>query len=316
MEIHALLNALPQACLLVDPKSKKISYANTHACHLLGVSDSELLATFLSEHLQMPRAGQAINHWRKGTLWLNVTEEKITLNKKTHILFVLKKVDAHIDPIWTQNAVEISEVLVHRFRSTLTGVMGFADLLGMNDSLSDEAKEELDAVQTGLSAMRSLLDKLDHFRQLPQVATENIDLRSVVQQCVLHFHQLGEKRLQFHSNLQENVVLKTDQFLLQELLSCLIENAIDSVEEETDEIHVSIDKAGEIVVKNTGKLIDKEDSLKIFHPFFTTKAQSLGLGLSRAALIAEELGMYLYLKTNSHIEGVQFCLEWPILNKK
>jgi signal transduction histidine kinase len=314
MELPALLNALPQACLLVDPQSKRITHANTDACNLLGVSSLELEQTFLSEHVQMPRAGQAINFWRKGTTWLNVTEEQITLNNETHILFVLKKVDAHIDPVWTQNAVEISEVLVHRFRSTLTGVMGFADLLAMNDSLSDEGKEELDAVTTGLSAMRSLLDQLDHFRQLPNVSMASVDLHTVVQQCVLHFQQLGEKRLQFHTNLKENVVLKTDESLLQELLSCLIENAIDAIEEETDEIQVYLDKAGEIIVKNTGKLIDKDQSLKIFHPFFTTKAQSLGLGLSRAALIAEALGMYLYLKTNNQIEGVQFCLEWPKLN--
>lgn len=311
MELQALLNALPQACLLVAPDSKKISFANAHACHLLGENELNLKDTFLSDHVQMPSAGQAINYWRKGTLWLNVTEEQISLNNQTYILFVLKKVDAHIDPIWTQNAVEISEVLVHRFRSTLTGVMGFADLLEMNDSLTEDAKEELGAVQTGLKAMRSLLDKLDHFRQLPTVSLATTDLHSVVQQCVQHFQKLGEKRLQFHSNLKEGSEIKTDQIMLQELLSCLIENAIDAVQEETDEIWVTIESNGEILVKNTGSLIDKGESLKIFHPFYTTKAQSLGLGLSRAALIAEALGMYLYLKTNNAIEGVQFCLELP-----
>lgn len=316
MEIPALLNALPQACLLVDPKTKRIRYANAHASALLDVTELALKDTFLADHMQMPRAGQAINYWRKGPLWLHVTEEQVSLAAESYILFVLKKVDPHIDPVWTQNAVEISEVLVHRFRSTLTGVMGFADLLGMSDSLSEDDKEELDAVQTGLAAMRSLLDQLDHFRQLPQVSASSVDIHTLVHQCVLHFQQLGEKRLQFYSNLKTNVQLKTDQALLQELLSCLIENAIDAVEEETDEIHVILDEVGEIVVKNTGKLINKEDGLKIFHPFFTTKAQSLGLGLSRAALIAESLGMYLYLKTNNPIEGVQFCVELALSTKK
>jgi C4-dicarboxylate-specific signal transduction histidine kinase len=103
--------------------------------------------------------------------------------------------------------------------------------------------------------------------------------------------------------------IKTDEKLFKEMLSSLIDNAIDALEEETDEIIVRIVSAHEITVTNSGLPIKAKEVRKIFHPFFTTKAQSLGLGLSRAALIAESMGMYLYLKMNNKQDGVVFSIE-------
>lgn len=308
MDIQALLNALPQACVLVSPNELKILYANNHSTRLLAVDLDALVGSHLADHMSPPLQKGAVNLWRKGSLWLKIEEQKLELGEEVYLLFTLTKVEPHIDPTWIQNAVELSEVMVHRFRSTLTGIMGFADLLEMEE-LSESALEDLNAMQTGLRAMRDMLDELDRFRQIPSSNMREYSLFDLLQEVVHSYRNLGEKRIKLLDHSNGLLQIKTDEKLFKEMLSNLIDNAIDALEEETDEIVVSIQNANELTVANSGLPIKPLEVSKIFHPFFTTKAQSLGLGLSRAALIAESMGMYLYLKMNNKQDGVVFSIE-------
>lgn len=308
MDIQALLNALPQPCLLISPESQKIAYINNLATRLIGKAKEDLMDSLLADHLTAPLPKGAVNLWRKGALWLKIEEQKITLLEKDFILFTLTKVEPHINPVWIQNAVELSEVMVHRFRSTLTGIMGFADMLAMED-LNESASSDLEAMQTGLKGMREMLNELDKFRQVPKANVQSHSLFALLEATVNSYRSLGEKRIQLEDQIGANIEVMTDGDLFVEMISNLINNAIDAVKDETDEIRVTIKNPYEITIYNSGSTIKPEHIDKIFHPFFTTKAQSLGLGLSRSALIAESMGMYLYLKINNKQEGVVFSIE-------
>jgi signal transduction histidine kinase len=301
------LHQLQEACILANATSRQLFFANHSALKLLGVEELPQEA-YLQDFLQPPSGARNVNHWRKGKQWFDLKEEKAQICGQTYILYTLRPNDPHIDPIWVQNAVELSEVMVHRLRSTLTGTMGFAELLGMHADLNEEAQSEQEAVTVGLRSMQKMLDELDRFRQLPEAEMQAVDVYSLAEGCVQTFRKMGEKRLQFHAE-GESFESQADPKLLTELLECLLENAIDAIQSETDEIHLQLLGTTEIQVCNTGPLIPAADEKRIFHPFFTTKAQNLGLGLSRAALLARAMGMYVYLKTNSRESGVCFTLE-------
>jgi signal transduction histidine kinase len=76
--------------------------------------------------------------------------------------------------------------------------------------------------------------------------------------------------------------LYTNKTALEIILSNLLKNAIEAVDEK-GRIEVSLRKEGEktvLVVKDNGHGIPKKHIKKVFDPFFSTKRDSTGLGLS------------------------------------
>ncbi len=65
-------------------------------------------------------------------------------------------------------------------------------------------------------------------------------------------------------------------------------------------------------VSNQGTINLDEAANQVFKPFFTTKTQNLGIGLSMARRIAEAHGGTLYLAANDQIQGTCFTLELPV----
>jgi signal transduction histidine kinase len=266
---------------------------------------------FRSEYLNPPSGARNVNLWRKGQLWFDMHEEQVEICGVPYILCVFSEDHPHIDPVWVENAVEISEVMVHRFRSTLTGIMGFSEMLGLRvGEMGERAKDEFEAIDLGLKSMQDMLNTLDAFRQIPTLELKPTDLNSLIKEIAGDLKQMGEKRIRFEVKGTWQRAVLADAQVIKEIIYAIVENAIDALQYETEVIELITDaENGEIKVRNTAAPIPSKDEGRIFHPFFTTKAKNLGLGLSRAALLAERMGMYLYLKSNNNIQGVIFALD-------
>ena len=92
---------------------------------------------------------------------------------------------------------------------------------------------------------------------------------------------------------------------LQQVLQNLVANGIDAMHGSTgriQELWITTGKkaAGEVVVKikDSGVGLSQEVSDRIFQPFFTTKPQGIGLGLSISRSIIESHGGHLSASQN------------------
>ena len=95
----------------------------------------------------------------------------------------------------------------------------------------------------------------------------------------------------------ENLILKIDERYIKQCLINIIQNSIDSIIEKkkhnkSDERNILIklkliDNNAVITVKDTGIGIKEEELSKIFEPYFTTKRNGTGLGLTNVIRIIE-----------------------------
>ena len=95
----------------------------------------------------------------------------------------------------------------------------------------------------------------------------------------------------------ENLILKIDEKYIKQCLINIIQNSIDSIIEKkkhnkSDENNISIklkllDNYALISIKDTGIGIKEEELSKIFEPYFTTKRNGTGLGLTNVIRIIE-----------------------------
>jgi CheY-like chemotaxis protein len=113
------------------------------------------------------------------------------------------------------------------------------------------------------------------------------------------------------------VVVHGDRMALEQVVTNLIENAIDA-SGDGGVVAVRVrrdDRRGLLVVEDTGPGVDPEHIGRIFEPFFTTKGvgQGTGLGLPVSAGLVERQGGSLQLENRPQADiGARFVVGLPL----
>ncbi|MFW5753831.1 MAG: sensor histidine kinase, partial [Marinilabiliaceae bacterium] len=161
-------------------------------------------------------------------------------------------------------------------------------------NVEPEETEALKEVEQALQTIHKRTDGLLHFvntyRNLTKIPTPNFsifkvsDLLSNIRE--LHEKEIKEKGIECSILVDpESLELSADEHLIEQVLINLVKNAIHAVENMPDpriEIKAYLNRRGRITIQVTdnGKGILPDVLDKIFIPFFTTKPQGSGIGLS------------------------------------
>ena len=143
----------------------------------------------------------------------------------------------------------------------------------------------------------SLLDLAKSESKNRQYVKEN--LSKIVEKSVLTFESIVyEKGIKLNYDIEKNIVFYCDMNEMKQLIAILLDNAIKNTKE-SDDVFVGLSSKKnniEIIVKNKGKEIAKEDQEKIFERFYKVdksrnrKSGGYGLGLAIAKNIVNKHG--------------------------
>ena len=114
--------------------------------------------------------------------------------------------------------------------------------------------------------------------------------------------------------------IRGDRIQLQQVVLNLVVNAMDAMRDTPERCVTVRTMASDpqtvcVSVCDTGPGIENEKLGRIFQPFFTTKAEGLGMGLSIARTIVEAHGGLLWA-TNNPTAGASFHFKIPIVAAK
>jgi len=110
--------------------------------------------------------------------------------------------------------------------------------------------------------------------------------------------------------------IRADKDMVKRILVNLAENAIQAMAK-GGRLKVSTKKTEESVevsFKDTGTGISKDNMIKLFTPFFTTKAQGIGMGLAICKKLSESYGGSIEVKSEEG-KGTIFTAKLPIQQK-
>jgi NO-binding membrane sensor protein with MHYT domain len=172
-----------------------------------------------------------------------------------------------------------------------------------------EVVEDANRVSTVISRVRSLLKKA------PPDKVE-LDINEVVQEVsVLVRNETARNGVQVGLRLAAGLPrVQGDRVQLQQVLINLIMNAIDAMRTATDRARyldiMSAKHADGVVVRvqDSGIGLDPDRLERIFEPFYTTKPQGIGIGLSISRSIIESHGGRLWTEPASYGAIFQFTL--------
>src|SRR5208283_3556838 len=193
---------------------------------------------------------------------------------------------------------ELAAGLAHEIRNPLAGIAGVIEIIGRDLPSTSPARAVVKDVRLEIVQInRILTDLLETARpHPPQICRSNLNT-TVEHAVMLARQQVLSKpikiELQQAPDLPE---VEHDSDQIHQVLLNLLLNAVQAMDNAgadagTGEVHVEIgsrDQYASVTVSDSGKGIPPQHLAHIFRPFYTTKGNGTGLGLSLARRIVEE----------------------------
>ena len=211
---------------------------------------------------------------------------------------------------------EVVSSIAHSLSNPLNIISGNADYLLLDKSENDKEYEELKTILDEATRITKSIRHLLNFSRPLRIEMKKQDINKVINEVVKNSkYAIGNKKIAFKKSLKTLPEIRFDPAQLQEVLSNIIINAIQAINLE-GEIKIKSSIAGDFIkveVSDNGPGIPKENLIKIFKPFFSSKGygKGTGLGLSIAKRILKEHGGDITVKSNSG-KGTIFTLTLPV----
>lgn len=209
----------------------------------------------------------------------------------------------------------------HELRTPMNAVLGFAQLLGFDSSLSQQHRQALDHI---LRAGKHLLHLINDVLDLAQVESgrltlspEPLSVEEIVNEVIaLMKPQAQSQRVSLESTPMAGMVVRGDRLRVKQILLNLASNAVKyNRPDGWVRFHArrADDGKTRIVVEDSGQGIAQADQLKLFEPFSRLGAEQsaiegTGIGLSISKRLVELMGGRIGVESAQGL-GSRFWIE-------
>jgi PAS domain S-box-containing protein len=250
----------------------------------------------------------------------------ITWRKETELELRERRSElAHVTRISTMG--ELAASLAHELNQPLTAILSNAQaalrFLSNKPADLEEVREILDDIVLDNSRAGEVIRRMRALVKKEEPEFASLDLVSLTRDVVVLLHsdailQSVKIALELDDELPP---VRGDKVQLQQVMLNLMLNAFDAMKDCTAaerEVRLRVTREDTSLIqaavsdRGTGLSRDKLD--KIFQPFYTTKREGLGMGLSICRSIIEAHGGRLWAENNSD-DGATFYFTVPVAEK-
>lgn len=214
---------------------------------------------------------------------------------------------------------EMAAKVAHEIRNPLGGIKGFASLLKRDLESQPELQKLAGYILDGTDNLNRIVTSVLNYARPVKPALEQTDLNKLAKD--LQEHISADATLPANIQLQvempeETLYAPADPRLLKSALLNLMVNAMQAMPEGGLLKCTFGKKEGKAVIQvsDTGIGIPTEHLEKIYSPFFTTRADGNGFGLSEVSKIVQAHGGTLHVDSKVG-EGTTFTIKIPLKTK-
>ena len=278
--------------VVVVEDSGRVNYCNKTALELLGVAtfghirQLRSVSDSLYEIFQSITDGveeRASYYNESGKMTIALTASAATIGKDHVRVIAFNDISNEIAENEQESWSKLIRVLTHEIMNTITPIASLSDTLLTFDGVDEDIKNGLSTIS---ESSKGLIKFVDSYRNLTRVAPPV--------KKAFYFKELAERvisltREQAATNgavctfeeMSEDIILYADEGQITQILINLVKNAVQA-EAKNIEITAEINLSEHIIINvtNDGLPISKESQDEIFVPFYTTKQEGTGIGLS------------------------------------
>ena len=223
---------------------------------------------------------------------------------------------------------ELSSGIAHEIRNPLAGIQGAIQILAEDFSKQDSRRQVTDEIQKQIKKLERLVkDMLNFVKPVPSNYLPT-DINELVDKVLSFF--LTQRGRPDDFNIEKRFFLPLPKIMIdpnsmeQAFLNIILNaknatprggNFTVSTFPLTQKVNGGDEvREVQIIFEDTGVGISKDNLLKIFSPFFSTRSDGTGLGLSITKNIVEEHGGDIRVESQVDV-GTRFTITLPVMKQ-
>lgn len=313
-----MLDHVRTGVAVIEPDGR-VNYCNNTALALLGIATFGHIRQLRPVSESLYNAFQTITEGAEerasyynesGKMTISLTASAATIGKTEVRVIAFNDISSEIAENEQQSWSKLIRVLTHEIMNTVTPIASLSETLLGFDEVSEEVRNGLSTIS---QSSRGLIKFVDSYRNLTRVAPPV--------KKAFYFRELAERVINLtrehavvsgaectYLEKTDDIILYADEGQITQIMINLVKNAVQA-EARHIRITAAINQAEQVIINvfNDGRPISKESQEEIFVPFFTTKQEGTGIGLSLSRQIMRMHNGTLSL-TQSDEKGTVFTL--------
>jgi len=258
-------------------------------------------------------------------LYLSFSSSEYKIGSKKIKLFTIHDVKQEIEANEIESWQKLTRVLTHEMMNSITPITSLAhsikrylknedgtiSKLNVSNELISDIVENAELIENRSKGLLEFIDNYRTITKLPKPKFETFEISKFLKNCIQLFdNDLINKGIVIKLNVEpENLTLIADKGMIEQVIINLIKNSIDALsntENPKIELNSFIVENQKIKIQifDNGSGITPEELENIFVPFYTTKEEGSGIGLSLSRQIMNLHGGNISVKSIPNIETI------------
>lgn len=320
---YQLIMESAQTGLITVNDTGSVYQANSEALRIFGLQQLTHIRQLEGTVPEAARALAAIRPGEKlrvtcstetGEMALTLGCSEITLEDRHRRVISVSDINSEVSEIQIESWSKLSRILTHEIMNSLAPVTSLSDtLLHIDRPLDPDVRRGLETISATSRRLVSFVDSYRRFTRIPAPQREPFEVRELIRQAVALTAAAGDAP-QIHVDIEPaDTMIYADKAQLGQVAVNLLKNAREATAgRPAGEIWIRsrIDAAEHVIIEfsNNGGAIPAEVAENIFTPFYTTKPDGSGIGLSLSRRIMQLHDGSLRLTSNTD-HRVTFTLQ-------
>lgn len=318
--LSQLIDASPMGVVMLD-FDRHISLVNSSFLKILGIKDNQTLSgkdfyslkdDIVKEMIKVPLGSSQILRFGNFRVFrcyhLNFIKEGFKRE-----FFLLESLTEEIRNAEKAAYEKVIRTISHEVNNTMGGVRSVLEIME-SATQDEELGEVIESCHNRCQQMCSFISEYADVVRLSAPVLKKIDLNSEIKKMTPFIRQMVPSSINLKVDVANYpIYIKGDAGQLQQVVINIVKNAVESIAGEGE---ISIDVKGEkegvsLIISNNGEPIYEEVSKELFIPFFTTKPEGKGIGLTFIREVLNHHNADYSLKT--HSDGItRFVITFPL----
>lgn len=239
---------------------------------------------------------------------------------KEYFIILLDSIQRVIEKKEKEAWINLMKIISHELMNSLTPIRALSqNLLHIVDQEELE-EDDFDDIKSSISTIINRSDHLqvfvENYRKLAMLPTptkQMTPVNSLFEDCIRIMSPiLKQENIELINDVHSSRSILIDKNQMEQVIINLITNSVYALKEKSEKkMYISSYTENNrffITISDNGKGIDPEIQDKVFLPFFTTRKDGAGIGLTLSKNIIEAHGGYLSYQTDEDKTSFVICL--------
>lgn len=308
--LEKLIQTSPTGIIILDYEDR-VQQINPKALELLGLNEKEIKGKSLHEinhpvtqQITQLKSGESKTVTLSGAATYKIQKSHFVDRGFLRHFIMIEELTAEILAAEKKAYGKVIRMMAHEVNNTIGPVNSILESALKANQLWEEKKNY--SLQTALQVAVNRNHNLNLFMRnfadvvrLPEPNKKTIDLHQLINSVSkLMELKAGEKQIQFQYHLSDApFFISADAQQMEQVLINVVKNAIESIEEKGTITFETNPQKRTLTITDTGKGIPSHIAENLFSPFFSTKKDGQGIGLTLVREILLNHGFEFSLKT-------------------